>query len=72
MLESNININCTLRNGTTPLYLAAHLSSVENVQKFIRNGANIDAQQNNHYTPLMEASYKGFILLLDAGAKPSR
>lgn len=57
LINHHADINLTTPNGLTPLHYAAQIDNSENmIELLIKLGANIDAQDNNGRTPLMQCS----------------
>lgn len=60
---------------SSPLHLASQVGSSEIVFLLLRNGAYVDFQHEDDWTPLFEAAQAGHIevvkLLVDAGANPN-
>ena len=61
------------KTGLTPLHWAAHRGDIAMARILVRNGANINAQDNDGQTPLHAAAFDGcwplVIYLVDHGAR---
>jgi len=70
--DLNLPVNCTNRDGMTPLHLAAHSKSTRTANLLINCGAFIDPRDDSGKTPIMIACQKNdnpmCIMLLDKGA----
>ena len=74
--DTNVNINCTLVNGITPLMIASSCGHTETVQVLLQSGANVNSTDNDGYSPLVYAitghkSLQVIEQLLKAGAQPN-
>ena len=74
--DTNVNINCTLVNGITPLMIASSCGHTETVQVLLQAGANVNSTDNDGYSPLVYAitghkSLQVIEQLLKAGAQPN-
>ena len=74
--DTNVNINCILANGITPLMIASSCGHTETVQVLLQAGANINSKDNDGYSPLVYAitghkSLQVIEQLLKAGAQPN-
>ena len=72
----NIDVNCTLVNGITPLMVASSCGHTETVQVLLQAGANVYSTDNDGYSPLVYAitghkSLQVIEQLLKAGAQPN-
>ncbi|CAL7961031.1 conserved hypothetical protein [Alphaproteobacteria bacterium] len=76
LLSNSVDINNSLINGATPLYVSAHLGNIEIAKLLVNLGAHVDAAtKSNKATPLMAAAINSFPdvieFLLNAGANPN-
>ena len=74
--DTNVNINCTLANGITPLMIASSCGHTEIVQVLLQAGANVNSTDNDGYSPLVysitgQKSLQVIEQLLKAGAQPN-
>ena len=74
--DTNVNINCTLVNGITPLMIASSCGHTETVQVLLQAGANVNSTDNDGYSPLVYAitghkSLQVIEQLLKASAQPN-
>ena len=74
--DTDVNINCTLVNGITPLMIASSCGHTETVQVLLQAGANVNSTDNDGYSPLVYAitghkSLQVIEQLLKAGAQPN-
>jgi len=58
-INKKVEINSTLLNGTTALYMACYNGNLEVVRLFIERGANVNQPNNDGFTPLDIAREKG-------------
>lgn len=58
LLRNNADINIKNSADWTVLHLAIQLNFHEMAQLLIENGADIEAEDDNHNTPLFKAVYK--------------
>lgn len=74
LLERGANANSVNDDGATALHLAVGLER-QTVELLIRYRANVNVQDSNGNTPLVEMAKHGngqnLVLMLDAGADPS-
>ena len=73
--DTDVNINCTLVNGITPLMIASSCGHTETVQVLLQAGANVNSTDNDGYSSLVYAitghkSLQVIEQLLKAGAQP--
>jgi ankyrin repeat protein len=70
--EADVNVKSRVRDGFTPLHLAAEGGDERMAQLLIDNGANVNAKHKLHGTPLHAAAggqhIKVVRLLIDKGA----
>lgn len=53
------DVNRELVGGRRPLHVAADYGQAELVEYLISKGANVNAQDKHHITPLLSACYEG-------------
>ncbi|ORX49723.1 ankyrin [Piromyces finnis] len=72
LLEMNVNIDETNRDGKTPLTIACIKGNENLVDLFLQHGANVNCKDNMEKTPLIYACEKGYSsiaqLLISYGA----
>ncbi len=56
LIEKRVDVNAPEPDGTTALHWAAHHDDVELVQRLIRAGANVKAENDYGATPMSEAA----------------
>jgi len=70
--DLNLPVNCTNRDGMTPLHFAAYAKSARTANLLINCGAFVDPRDDSGKTPLMVACQKNdnpmCLMLLDKGA----
>jgi ankyrin repeat protein len=73
LLDKELDIQATSRDGSSPLHIAAGQGHEEVVVVLLRRGAAVDAQDNENATALMRASAAGHerVVSLLLGAKAS-
>ena len=72
LLCQNADINCTDKNGLTPLHASSYANNLNCVVYLLRNGAHLDTQDVKLHTPLFRAVIQGclevVVVLLNEGA----
>ncbi|XP_071479908.1 uncharacterized protein [Diadema antillarum] len=72
MYMQGADVNSTVKDGGTPLYLASLKGHPNVVQYLVEQGADVNAANENGFTPLILASQKGHenvvLYLIDHGA----
>ena len=75
LLERGADPNARMKNGLTPLHVAARDGRVEVARVLLKHGANVGAEDNKGRTPFQMASAAGkddtMKLMLEHGAKAS-
>ena len=76
ILDSTVDINCTLVNDITPLMIASSCGHIETVQVLLQGGANVNSTDSDGYSPLVYAitghkSPQVIEQLLKSGAQPN-
>ncbi|XP_055446987.1 myotrophin isoform X2 [Bubalus kerabau] len=71
-LDEGEDVNRTLEGGRKPLHYAADCGQLEILEFLLLKGADINAPDKHHITPLLSAVYEGHVscvkLLLSKGA----
>lgn len=62
LLKLGANVNAVSRKGCTPLHNAADSHKAENARQLIQWGAQVDARNNEYYTPLEWGLYRCYNL----------
>jgi len=77
LIKQGVNVNGTVNNGMTPLYIACHNGHVDVARMLLDKGAEVDrAETRGGWTPLHAACGNGHVdvalLLLEKGAEVNR
>jgi hypothetical protein len=72
-LDSGVDVDCALSDGTNSLYFAVQDGNLDTVKVLLENGAKVNGVYRDGFRPLLTACEKGHLdivkLLLEKGAK---